>query len=69
MVQWLEFHAPTALVAQVHFLVMEPHHTYVNCHAVVEAHIEELETLTTRICNHALGLWGDQKKRKISNRC
>ena len=32
--------------------------------AVVVAHIRELERLTTRIYNHALGLWGGKKKRK-----
>ena len=44
----------TASVVQVGFLVMEPHHLFVNCHAVVVAHIEELEWFTTRIYNYVL---------------
>ena len=32
------------------------------CHAVAAAHTEELEGLTTRIYNYALGLWGGEKK-------
>ena len=43
---------------------MEPHHPSVSCHVVVAAHIEELEGLTTRMYNHALGLWGGKKKKK-----
>ena len=42
---------------------MEPHHLSVSCHAVLVAHMEELEGLTTRIYNHVLGLWGTNKKR------
>ena len=47
-------------------LVAEPHQLSVSCHAVAAAHIEELEGLTTRIYNHAVGLWGG-KKRKGDN--
>ena len=62
--------ALTTLVAWMHFLVREPHHPSISSHAVVVAHIEELEGLTTRIYNHALGLWGGKKKeREIGNRC
>ena len=49
-------------MAQVRFLVTEPHHLSVSCPAVVVAHIEELEGLTTRIYNHALGLWSGGKE-------
>ena len=38
------------------------HQLSVSCHAVAAAHTEELEGLTTRIYNHALGLWGLKKK-------
>ena len=41
----------------VRFPVAEPHHLSVSCHAVAAVHIEELEGLTTRIYNHAVGLW------------
>ena len=37
-----------------------------SCHAVVAAHIEELEQLTTRIYNHVLGLWGGGKKGRLA---
>ena len=40
---------------------LEPHHPSVSSHAMVVAHIDELEGFTTRICNHALGLWGEEK--------
>ena len=52
-------------------LVEDPHHLSVSSHPVVVAHIEELEGLTTRIYNHALGLWEgkEKKKSKIGNRC
>ena len=53
--------------AQVH--LTQPHHPSVSCHAVVVAHIEELEGLTTRIYSHAMGLWEGKIKRKIGNRC
>ena len=69
MVQWLKFRAPIASVAWVHFPVAEPHHPSVSSHAVVAAHIEKLEGLTTRIYNHVLGLCGKEKKKKIGNRC
>ena len=45
----------------VHFLVTEPPHPSVNCHAVVAAHIEELEGPRARIYSHAPGLWGGEK--------
>ena len=51
------------MAARVHFLVMEPHHPSVSSHAVVAAHIEELEGLTTGIYNHALVLWGGKRDR------
>ena len=43
MVWWLRFGALTALAARVHFLVAEPHHLSVSCHAMSVALIEELE--------------------------
>ena len=46
----------------VRFLVAEPQHPSVSCHAVVVVHLEELEGLTTRIYNHALGIFGEAKK-------
>ena len=49
-------------VTQVPFLTMEPHQSSAHCHAVVETHIEE--GLTTRIYNHAVGLWGQDKQKK-----
>ena len=63
MAQLLKLCALTTSVAQVHFLVVEPHHPSVSCQAVAAAHIEELEGLTTMICNYVLGLWGQEKKR------
>ena len=48
-------------MARVQFLGMEPHHSSVGSHAVVVAHIEELEGLTIRIYNYVLGLWGEKK--------
>ena len=41
---------------------MDPHHLSVSCHAVVVAHTEELEGLTTGTYNHILGLWGEKSK-------
>ena len=64
MVWWLKLSAFTALVAWVHFPIIEPHHPSVSCHAVVVVHTEELEGLTTRIYNHALGWLLGGKKRK-----
>ena len=52
----VKFSTLTTSAAQVHFLVVEPHHLSVSCCAVAVAHIEELEGLTTRIYNHGLGL-------------
>ena len=49
-----------ALVSQVHFLAVEPHHPSVSCHAVAAADIEKLEGVTTRIYNH----WGFVEKKK-----
>ena len=43
---------------------MVPYHLSVGSHAVVATHIEELEGLTIRIYNHALGLWGRKKKEE-----
>ena len=51
-----------SLVAQVWFPGAEPHHLSVSGHAVVAYHIEELEEFTANIYNHALGLWGRNKK-------
>ena len=49
---------------------LEPHHLSVSSHAVAVAYTEELEGLKTGICNHAVGLWGEEKKkRKIGSRC
>ena len=68
--QWLKFCALTTSAAQVHCLVTEPHHSSVSGHAVVAAHIEELEGLRSRIYNYVLGLWGGKiKERKIGSRC
>ena len=55
MVQRLKLGALTTLAAQVHFQVAKSHCPSVSGHAVAAAHIEELEGLTTRINNHALG--------------
>ena len=43
---------------------VEPHHSSVSSHAVVVAHIEELDGLTTRMHNYVLRLWGGGKKRE-----
>ena len=51
-------------MAQVRFPGMEPHHSSVSCHAVVAAHTEELEGLTTRIHNYVVGVWGGEKERE-----
>ena len=55
--------ALAAWAAQICFPIVEPHHPFVSCHAVVAAHME-LEWLTTRVYNCALGLWGGEKKGK-----
>uniref|UniRef100_A0A9L0I8A5 Zinc finger protein 286A n=1 Tax=Equus asinus TaxID=9793 RepID=A0A9L0I8A5_EQUAS len=61
----LERKAPkSGYSAWVRLPVAEPHHPSVSSHAVVAAHIEELEGLTTRIYNHVLGLWGGEKKKR-----
>ena len=39
---------------------VEPHHSSVNSHAVVVAHIEEFRT----IYKYVLGLWGSKRKKK-----
>ena len=62
MAQWLKFGALTASVAWVWFLVTEPHHFSVSCHAVVAALVEELEELITRIYSYVPGLWGGEKE-------
>ena len=41
----------------------EPHHSSVSSHAVVVAHVEEPEELTT-IRNYVLGLWWGKRKKK-----
>ena len=64
MAQWLKFSVSTTPAAQVCFLVVEPHHPSVSCHAVAAAHTEELERHITRIHNHVLGLWGEEKKKE-----
>ena len=51
-------------MAHIRFPVTELYHLSVSSHAVVAAHIEELG-LTTRIYNHALGLWGGKKNDLI----
>ena len=43
-------------VVRVRSPVVEPHHPSVSCRAVVVAHIEELEGLTTRLYIRAPGL-------------
>ena len=55
----------TTLAAQVHFLVAEPPHPPASCHAVAATHKEELEGLTIRIHNHALGLRGGEKEGRL----
>ena len=64
MAQWLKFSALTALAAQVGFLVVEPRHSSISRHAMVVAHIAELEGLKTKIYNHALGVWGGKNKKE-----
>ena len=51
------------MAAQVQFPGVETHHPSVSSRAVSAAHTEELEGLTTRIYNHALGLWGGKKNK------
>ena len=46
------------------FPVVEPHHSSVSCHAVAAVPTEELEGLTTRLYNHALGGFGAKKQKK-----
>ena len=55
MASWLKFSALTALATCIHFPITELHHPSVSCHAMVAAHVEELEGPSIRICNHALG--------------
>ena len=43
------------------------HHS--SSHAVAAPHMEELEGPTTRIYNYVLGLYRENRKRKIDNRC
>ena len=45
---------------------MESHYLFVSSHAVVAAHIEELEGSTTRIYNYVLGLWGGIKRVRLA---
>ena len=58
------FSALTTSGARVRFPVLEPHHLSVSCHAVAASHVQELEGLPTRIYNHALGLWGGERKEE-----
>ena len=67
MALWLKFGALTTLVAWVPFPILEPQHLPVSCHTVAAAHIEEPEGLTTRIYNHAPGLWRGKEKMKTRN--
>ena len=68
MALWLKFSALTASVGWVRFpvSVAESCHPTVTCLAVAAAHTEELEGLTSRTYNHALGLWGGKKTTSIS---
>ena len=43
---------------------MDPHPPSVSSRAVTAAHREELEGLTTRIHNHVLGGFGEEKKEE-----
>ena len=63
MAQRLKFSALPTSAARVHFPVTEPHYLAVSCHAVAMAPIEEPEGLTIRIHNHALGIWGEKRKK------
>ena len=53
-------------MAQVQFPVLEPHHLSVSSHAVVAAHIEEPEGLTTRI--YTAMYWGYEERKKERER-
>ena len=64
MAWWLRFQALTTSAARAQFLGAEPHCSSVGSHAVVVAHIEELEGLTARIYNYVLGLWGRKTKKE-----
>ena len=54
----------SAPAAQARFPDAEPHHWSVNSHAVVVAHVEELEGLRTRIYNCILWLWRGKTKKE-----
>ena len=54
----------SASMTWVPLLGAEPHHLSVSSCAVAAAHTDELEGLTTRICNYVLGLWGGGAKRE-----
>ena len=41
--------------------IAEPDHSFVSSHAVVVAHVKELDGLTTRIYNYVLGLWREKR--------
>ena len=62
MAWWLKFSSLTTSVAWVWFLVTEPHHLSIGSHAVVAAHIKELEGPATRIYNYVVRLWGGKIK-------
>ena len=53
-------------MAWVQLPVTEPHHLSVGSHAVVVAHIEELEGLTTRIYYYVLGFWRGKQKGRLA---
>ena len=52
------------MAAWVQFPGIKPHHSSVNSHAAVVAHIEELEGPKTRTYNCVLGLWGGKKREE-----
>ena len=52
------------MAARVHFSVLEPHYPSVSSHAVVAAHIEELEGLTARYIQPCTGALGRKKKKE-----
>ena len=63
MALWLKF-SKLHFCGRVCFPIAESHHPSVSSHAVVAAHIEELEGPTTRLYNYVLGLWGEKKREE-----
>ena len=51
-------------MVQVWFPRAEPHHLSVSSYAVVAAHIEELEGLTSRYTTTNWGFWKEKKKKE-----